>query len=326
MAASAGSRWRRVLPWVISLALLIYVFGWATDWRRLREALQEANVPLYVAFVAADRLGFFAVWTLFQALAVRRFVAHVPLRSVFAVRGGAELIRTLSAPASDAAFFLGLSQLSGGKIDAVLSAAVLPALCHFLVMLTMMTGSLWLLAGRPAANRGVWITTGVLWTLVVVVASAVRLSRTHKLRWIEGVRDWFDQFSLREIRPFFFGFVGLTVFDVLVQGFASRAFGIPIPWVALMARIPMLYLALTVPTLGNFGTREVAWAALFKDYGEHDRLVAYALATNSVFLLINLLLGLSFLPRALQLLAAVRRARREGAAVPEPLLHDPTDL
>jgi len=326
MAASAGPRWRQVLPWAISLALLVYVFGWATDWHRLREALEAANVPLYVAFVAADRLGFFTVWTLFQALAVRRFVAHVPLRSVFAVRGGAELIRTLSAPASDAAFFLGLSQLSGGKIEAVLSAAVLPALCHFFVMLAMMTASLWLLPGGPAANRGIWITTGILWTLVVVVTSAVRLSRTHKVRWIEGVRDWFDQFSLREVRPFVLGFVGLTIFDVLVQGAASRAFGIPIPWVVLMARIPMLYLALTVPTLGNFGTREVAWAALFRDYGEHDRLVAYALATNSVFLLINLLLGLTFLPRALQLLAAVRRARREGAAVPEPLLHDPTDL
>ena len=208
----------------------------------------------------------------------------------------------------------------------MLSAAVLPALCHFFVMLAMMTTSLWLLPGGPAGNRGVWITAGVMWTLVIVAAGAVRLSRSHKIRWIEGVRDWFDQFSLREIRPFVLGFVGLTIFDVLVQGFASRAFGIAIPWVALMARIPMLYMALSVPTLGNFGTREVAWAALFEAYGEHDRLVAYALATNSVFLLINLMLGLAFLPRALQLLAAVRRARREGAVVPEPLLHDPTDL
>jgi hypothetical protein len=326
MAASAGGRWRQILPWLVSLGLLVYVFGWATDWRRLREALTAAHVPLFVAFVSADRLGFFAVWTLFQALAVRRFVAHVPLRSVFAVRGGAELIRTLSAPASDAAFFLGLSQLSGGAIETILYAALLPALCHFFVMLVMMTGSMWLLPGGPFANRGVWITTGVMWAIVLSIAGAVRLSRTHKLGWIEGVRNWFDQFSLREIRPFLLGFAALCAFDVTIQGLASRAFGIAIPWVSLAARIPLLYLALTVPTLGNFGTREVAWAGLFADYAEHDRLIAYALATNSVFLVVNLLLGLIFLPRALQLLAAVRRARREGKAVPEPLLHDPTDL
>jgi hypothetical protein len=324
--ASTGSRFRQALPWLISLGLLVYVFGFATDWRRLRAALEAAHVPLFVAFVAADRLGFFTVWTLFQALAVRRLVAHVPLRSVFAVRGGAELIRTISAPASDAAFFLGLSQLSHGALDAVLSAALLPALCHFLVMLSMMTAAMWALPGGIAGNRGVFITAGVMWSILLAVAVVVRISRTRKLRWAEGIRRWLEQLSLRELRPFLLGFLGLTLFDVCVQYAASRAFGVDIPWIALAARIPMLYLALTIPTLGNFGTREVAWANLFQAYGERDRLVAYALATNSVFLVINLALGLIFLRRALQLLAAVRRARREGEPVPEPLLHDPTDL
>jgi hypothetical protein len=36
-------------------------------------------------------------------------------------------------------------------------------------------------------------------------------------------------------------------------------------------------------------------------------------------------IGVVFLPRALELISAVRRARREGEAVPRPLLHDPTD-
>jgi hypothetical protein len=35
---------------------------------------------------------------------------------------------------------------------------------------------------------------------------------------------------------------------------------------------------------------------------------------------------LLFLPRALQLLAAVRNARREGGSLPQSLIHDPTDL
>jgi hypothetical protein len=81
-----------------------------------------------------------------------------------------------------------------------------------------------------------------------------------------------------------------------------------------------------VPTLGNFGTRELAWAGLFSEYGDRDTLLAYALGTNAVFLVLNLALGLLFLPRALQLLATVRRARSAGEPIPEPLLHDPTDL
>jgi hypothetical protein len=36
-------------------------------------------------------------------------------------------------------------------------------------------------------------------------------------------------------------------------------------------------------------------------------------------------LGVVFLPRALELVAAMRRARREGATLALPPLHDPTD-
>ncbi|HEY8495130.1 MAG TPA: lysylphosphatidylglycerol synthase domain-containing protein [Myxococcota bacterium] len=328
MAADDRRRWRSVLPWVVSAGLLVYVFGWATDWVRLRDALRAAHVPAFLLFATIDRLAFFAVWTWLQAYALRRFVSEVPTRSVFAVRGGSELIRTVSNPASDAAFFLGLAHLSGGRIDAVISAALVPAFVHVQVMLGLMTLALPFLPGGPAQNRGTWTTAGILWLVVFAIAVAVRLSGSRKLRLpgIVALRNWLERFSFRDLRPFYLGFLGLTLFDVLIQGLASRAFGIPIDWVALAARLPLLYLALTIPTLGNFGTREVAWASLFADFGDRDRLIAYALGVNAVFLVINLVIGLIFLPRALQLIAAVRSARREGAEVPEPILHDPTDL
>jgi len=326
--ASFGTRWRHVLPWVVSIALLAYVFGWATDWQRLRDAMGQANVPHFLAFVATDRIGFFVVWTLFQALALRRFVAHVPVRSIVAVRGGAELLRTISNPLSDAAFFLGLGELAGRRIDAVLGSALVPMLCHFFVMLCVMTIALGFLPGGLGANHDVALTSVVLWTVWLALGIGVWLSRTRGLRFpgAAGMREWVDRFPLAKLRPFLFGFIALVFFDVTIQKLASEAFGVSIPWMALAARIPMLYVALSIPTLGNFGTRELAWAALFADFGERDQLIAYALATNAVFLVINLALGLSFLPRALQLLAAVRRARRAGEPLPEPLLHDPTDL
>jgi hypothetical protein len=328
MARSAATSWRHVLPWVVSVALLVYVFGWATDWERLRAATEAANVPLFVAFASADRIAFFVVWTLLQALALRRFVADVPVRSVVAVRGGSELLRTVSNPLSDAAFFLGLSELAGRRMEAVLASALVPMLCHFFVMLCMMTLALPWLPGGVEANRDVLVTTAVLWAAWIAVGVGVRLSATRGLRFpgAAGIRAWLERFPLRAIRPFLLGFVGLVAFDVAIQKLASLAFGVDIPWVELAARIPMLYLALVVPTLGNFGTRELAWAALFADFADRDTLIAYALATNAVFLVLNLLLGLVFLPRALQLVAAVRRARREGREIPEPLIHDPTDL
>jgi hypothetical protein len=40
---------------------------------------------------------------------------------------------------------------------------------------------------------------------------------------------------------------------------------------------------------------------------------------------INVLIGVLFLSRALQLIDAVRRARRDGELIPGRLLRDPTD-
>lgn len=317
MPGPDGKLWRHGLPWLVSAALLAYVFGWATDWVRLQQALLAANVPLFLALATLDRLVFFAIWTWLQALALRRFVSHVPVRSVFAVRGGSELIRTLSNPASDAAFFMGLARLAGGRLDAVLGVALVPTLIHFLVMLVVMTLALPFVEGGFAANRATWITAATLWGIVFALALGVRLSARVRIPipGLVALRRWMERFSFRDLRIFFLGFFVLALFDIGVQGLASRAFGIHIDWLALAARIPILYLALAIPTLGNFGTREVAWSSLFAEFGNRDELLAYALGVNAVFLVINLLLGLLFLPRALQLLDTMRRARREGTPV-----------
>jgi hypothetical protein len=61
MTSSSGGRSRHVLPWLLTLALLVYVFGWATDWARLRGALGHANLPAFIGFAIADRMAFFVV-------------------------------------------------------------------------------------------------------------------------------------------------------------------------------------------------------------------------------------------------------------------------
>jgi len=322
------SRLRGVVPWVVSACLLVYVFGWATDWERLREATENANVPLFLLFATADRMAFFFIWTWLSAAALRRFVVHVPVRSVFAIRGGSELARTVSNHLSDAAYFLGIVQLAGGRIDAVLASAVVPVVSHFFVMLVQMTLAMPFLPGGLAGNPSVVGVAALLWAIIGAGAVAVWLFRSGRVSFpgIERVVAWLDRFPLRQMAPFLWGFTALALFDVQIQWLASRAFGVPIDWVALAARLPIVYLSFVIPTLGNFGTRELAWAASFSDYGPRDALIAYALAINAIFLVLNALIGVIFLRRALQLIGAVRRARREGEAVPQPILQDPTNL
>jgi hypothetical protein len=322
-----GKQWKHVLPWLVSIALLIYVFKYATDWDSLRAATEQANLPLFLAYTAADRIAFFVVWAMLQAAALRRFVTHVPVGSVIAIRGGSELLRAISNPLSDAAFFLGLGRLTGGRLEAVLAAAVVPAICHLLILTLQMTVALPFLPGGYESNRDVFIAAGITWSIIIIVAIGVRASASHPTRipGAQRVRDWLERFPLKEIRPFFLGFAGLTVFDIVIQGLASQAFGVDIPWTALAARIPLLYLALVIPSLGNFGTRELAWAGLFAEHGEHTTLIAYAFAVNSVFLILNVLIGVVFLKRTFELISEVRRARKTGEPSPARLIRDPTD-
>jgi hypothetical protein len=314
-----------VLPWVISAGLLVYVFGWATDWESLGAALRHANVPLFLLFSTIDRLAYFTVWTVITSAAMRRFAADVSTGSVFAIRGGAELFRTVSNPLADGLTLVGLGQLAYGRMDVVLAAALVPAVCHLFVMLVQVTIAFFLLEGGLGVNRDVAFTAGAMWILVIAGGVAVHLSRTHEIRGLGRVNDFLDRFPLRTIVPFLLAFVGVTIFDVLIQGLATRAFNTPIPWTALMARIPLLYLALVVPSLGNFGTRELAWAELFEGHAARDELIAFALATNGVFLILNLALGVVFLPRALSLVREFRRRQKAGERVEAPILHDPVD-
>jgi hypothetical protein len=319
--------WRSVLPWLVSAALLVYVFGYATDWERLRSATDRANLPLFLFYASADRLAFFLIWTYFSAMALRRFVVQVPVRSVIAIRGGSELARVVSNPLSDAAFFVGMVQLAGGRIDAVVASAFVPVVSHLFIMLVQMTIALPFLPGGIPGNPGVTTAAGILWGIALGVVVLVRLAGSRHVRfaWVRPVREWFERFSPRELFPFVLGFAFLALFDVHIQWLASHAFGIEIGWAAIAARIPLVYLSFAIPTLGNFGTRELTWAALFSDFGSRDALIAYAFAINAIFLVLNALIGVLFLPRALQLIAAVRRAQREGDALPKPILHDPTD-
>jgi len=312
------------VPWAISAALLAYAFGWATDWSRLGESLDDADVPLFLLCATADRLAFFGIWSWLWAAALRRFVAEVPVSSVFAIRGGSELLRTVSNPLSDAAFFLGLVRLCGGRFESVLSAAIVPAVTHFAVMVLQMTVMLPFLDGD---RRDVAVGTAVAWALLLGGTTAAGLAARGVIRWrgAAAMRAWLERFPLRSLWPFWVGFTLLSAFDVLIQGLASRAFGVPIGWAELAARVPLVYFSFLIPTLGNFGTRELTWAALFAEFGTRDALVAYAFSVNAIFLVLNLVLGIAFLPRALELAAAVRQARRTGAPIARPALHAPTD-
>jgi len=316
---------RRLLPWTISAIALGYVFGYAIDWEAIPEATENANMPLFVMITIADKLLFFLVWGFIQALVIRRFVEPVPIRKVLEVKGGSELVRTLNNSLADAVFIYGVSQLVAGRLAAVVAVAGVPFGVHFGVLLLQATLSLALLQGGVAGNPGVGGVVLFGWSVAVAILVASRLGLWQRLIDRFGLGRWWSRVTLRDLLPFVVMFIGFAAFDVIIQGLAARAFGLEIPWIQLMAKIPVLYLAISIPSLGNFGVREIVWSNLFSDFGTPEELIAFALWTNTIFLLMHVGIGLVFIKRAIELTREVRQARREGNQVPEPFLHEAAD-
>jgi hypothetical protein len=316
---------RALLPWIVTACALGYVFGFAIDWRAIPEATGRANLPLFVAITVADKIMFFAVWGVLQAEVIRRFIEPVSTRRLLEVKGGAELLRTVNNSLADAAFVFGVSQLARGRVAAVVAVMTIPFGCHFLVLLFQASLSLALLGGGLGANRDVAILVGCGWALVLSVALCVRLGLWRRLLRVSGLTSWVERVRPRELLPFLGWFCLFGLFDLLIQGSAARAFGVPIDWLALAARIPILYVVMSIPSLGNFGTREIAWAQCFAEFGTRAELISFALWTNLVFLIMHVAIGALFFGRATQLLGELREARKRGQRVPEPLLHDAID-
>jgi hypothetical protein len=317
--------WRKLLPWAISAAALSYVFGFATDWDALVRATRGANLPLYLGFTVADKMIFFLWWGTLQAAVVRRFVAPVSTRELISVRGGAELLRTVNNPVADAGFLFGILRLTRGRVAAVVAVATIPLATHFFILLLQATLSLAFLRGGPAANRDILVAVSISWTLLACALVATRTGLWERQIASTRFGAWTKNLSFRTMLPFVGWFALLAAFDVMIQGLASRAFGITIDWWALVGRIPLLYIALSLPSFGNYGTREITWSFCFSEFADRDALVAYAFATNTVFLMLHVVIGLIFLPRALALISEIRRARKEGIEVPQPLIHDASD-
>lgn len=314
-----------LVPWLISAAALYYVFGVAIDWEKIPEATRSADLPFFIAIVAFDKIVFFLVWGLLQARVIRQYLARASTGEILAVKGASELLRSVNNSLSDAAFFFGTWQLTGQPLPLVVAVVFIPFIAHFVVLVVQASIALPFLPGGALGNHDVAAVVAVSWGVLGVLLWAARHDGLQRLLGPIGLEALVGRVRTTDWIPYVGYFVLFGIFDVLVQGIASRAFGIDIDWLALTARIPVLYVALLIPTFANFGTREIAWANLFAEFGDSAALYAYAFWTNVIFMAMHVLIGVIFLPRAFRLVGAMRAARRRGEQMPRPLVHDAID-
>ena len=87
----------------------------------------------------------------------------------------------------------------------------------------------------------------------------------------------------------------------------------------LLANLPLVFLVSALPlTVAKLGTSQAAWVVLLGGYAPAAGLLAYSLAAHALFLAMNALIGLLFLPRAGRELWALAAAGGQARAVSSP--------
>lgn len=304
-----------IAPWAISALAILYVLD-MTDWQRVLAASASADLTLFFIFAALDKVVFFAIWTWVQIEVIRGFVGKISRTSLTVVRGTSEGFRALSNPLADAIFLAGTQRVTGSSFQTLFAAVLIPFAIHFLVLL-LQTTILLPIAPEEAHPPGLKFLISFGWLVVALLCILWHMTRRSKIRIIVEVRTWASGVSRRKLVSYVFWFIGLASFDVIIQGLASRSFGVNIDWWCLAARLPFLYLGLSVPSIGNFGVREFVWSTIFQDQASSDLLVAYAFSMNALFVFFHVIIGSLFLQRAWPLLRELRGRSRKENSIPK---------
>jgi hypothetical protein len=87
---------------------------------------------------------------------------------------------------------------------------------------------------------------------------------------------------------------------VTVYWVALPMFGVSLPFTALLTYLPLIFFLSAMPAAAKLGPSQAAWVYFFGDQAPKENLVAFSLAAHLTFLVLNALLGLVFLKRAMR--------------------------
>nr|MBA3885862.1 flippase-like domain-containing protein [Acidobacteriota bacterium] len=171
------------------------------------------------------------------------------------------------------------------------------------------------LAGPETRRELLWVLPAVAGTWLVFLAytrfnvrpaDLLRLARRGDARSPRagGMREWalLRTFRVAPVRryaqivllraPMFF-------LSLCLHFFAAPTFGIHIPFLEMLAFLPIIFMIAALPiTVAHLGTTQAAWIFFFSAYAPPERLLVFSLAAHATFTATRAMLGLLFTPKA----------------------------
>ncbi len=294
--------WRRVLPFAIASALLVWV-ATRIDGDAFLAALRQTNIAAFVGFGIVFSLLLLLADAFATAGVYRATVTDVSTADLFIVRGASYLPSMVNYHVGQAWLTWFVAKKKGASLWRMSGAT--------LVVYATTFGGLWAVSfggGVLAGDRVAWLPPTVigigvaaLLYLAVIAAKPAALAKRRLLEplFALGVRGQLLHFA-RRLPHVLVLFIGTWV--------PFELFGVHIPTTDALALIPVLMLVVALPlTPQGFGTRDWVAVTLFSGLHSSGDAAAGEAAILASTVSWGVLLTLLQIPLGITLMAAARR-------------------
>lgn len=304
---------KRAIPLLITAAVFVFILR-RIPLDRLEGALREADYAGFLALMIPNTIVYFWWDTVILATAVRWFHGSIPVRDLLPARAVSYVVALFNTNLARGALAGYLARRLNQPVLQLGSTVIFLVLTEYTHLVSWATLGL-IVASHETRRELLWVLPAVAGTWLVFLGyTRFNLRPSDLLRFVRagagwpahrgGMREWalFRTFRIAPVRryaqivllraPMFFA-------SLCVHYFAARTFGIHVPFVEMLAFLPIIFMIAALPiTVAHLGTTQAAWIFFFSEYAPPERLLAFSLAAHATFTATRALLGVLFLPKA----------------------------
>ena len=300
--SASGKRalWRSLLPPTITVVILVLIFR-KIPFDAFVDAVTGADYARFFSALIPFSFLYFALDTVVLVCVVRWFHGRLEYRDVLPVRAVDYLLSILNHRVSQGAMVVYLARrLSTSFLEVASTILFLDFMQKTHLVLWASIGMLLLTEPLPSALLLAPVGAVLFWFIFL---GYVHGGFTIVGRWFKPP-NWRLLRTFRIAKPDQFVKVlllkaPLLLIAVFAHKYAMQAFGFDIPFLRLLATLPIIFVVGALPiNVARLGTTPLAWIFFHGDIVPAPQLLAYSLAAHLTFMVVNALLGVAFLPRA----------------------------
>ena len=283
-----------IIPWALTILLFVFLFS-RIPVDQVIATLQQAQWGLYLAVLFPYSCLYLLLDTAAVTIAVRRFHAPVKYTEMIPVRAVTYVLSLVNHNVAQGGLALWLWRKENIPFLGIASTMV------FLAFLEISDLILVSSIGAGIAGTAVPGLSESYFVLYAVLAGIVFYFRGLKLLGVQrpapGLLSTFDKARIVDYLAILSFKATALLLAAVLNWAAVGFFGMDIPFFAMLANLPLIYLASAVPlTVAKLGTAQAAWVFLLGSYAPEANLLAYSLCAHLMFLVMNAFLGVCFLP------------------------------